>query len=157
MRRRTSALPALVLPPLLLIPGVAGAEEAGRLPAPLVEDGRITMTELTTHTASVFRGLDGDADGVVSEREFMTFHLPAAVSIDQEDRTDLFAYLDEDGDGVINAGEWTVGIDQAARLVDLDKDGYVSLAELAEMRETGTLDDAVPATLLVDGLVGDLF
>lgn len=144
------------LPPLVGA-GPALAEDPPRLPPPVVADGRVTMAELVVHSQAVFRALDVDNDGVVSQGEFVGFPLTPAAALTTADRVEVFEFMDDDGDGALHRGEWEVAIEQGARLTDLDGDGHVSLAELVAMNEAGTLDDAIPAGMLMDGLINELF
>lgn len=152
---RLTLFPSLLV--VLVSAGAAVAEDRPRLPPAVIDDGRITMAELVVHSQAVFRALDIDNDGLISQSEFVGFPLTPSGALTTADRVEVFEFMDDDGDGALHRGEWEVAIEQGARLADLDRDGHVSLTELIAMNEAGTLDDAIPAELLMDGLISELF
>lgn len=150
-----SAVPLFLI--AVSLPAAAQEPAPAALPEHMIRDGRVTMAELQAHSGEAFRGLDANGDGVISADEFASFRLPAGQTLDDEARHDLFDHIDKDDDGTLHGGEWQVATDKAARLSDLDGDGYVSLVELADMHRNDTLDEAVPAGMFLEGLADRLF
>lgn len=102
-------------------------------------DGMVSRTEYGAAVAAIAKAADADRDGIIKAREF------PFTSAD-------LALFDNNGDGVVTAvgvQEFIDGMDIAFDAMDLDLDGYLSLAELAAAK--GRYGFAAPAGKTADG------
>lgn len=120
----------LALSVLVAAPAAAQAPAA---PVPMIwaawdvdGDGWLTLVELS---AGLFRGLDGNVDGLVSAEELSEEAILADLT---------FARFDLDGDGYWNPAELRTAAAILLNGHDLDADGRLSPDELAVLHaETG--------------------
>ncbi|PIV72642.1 MAG: hypothetical protein COW55_16065 [Rhodobacteraceae bacterium CG17_big_fil_post_rev_8_21_14_2_50_65_11] len=98
-------------------------------------DGQLTQEEMMAHRNARFAEADTDGDGSLDRDEMI-----AASAARIEERIDrMMARIDEDGDGLISAGEMAAmgprgqGPEQMFTMLDSDGDGTISAAEFDEM------------------------
>lgn len=137
-----------ILPALLLALAVAGApahaqpdrsakhDGSGILQqlqkADANADGQTSRAEVTAFRAKQFKRLDRDKDGLVSASDVPAMakgRMPEGMSVDQ-----MFKTFDKSGDGKVSREEFVSGPMPAFELVDSNKDGVVSTAELDAAR-----------------------
>jgi len=98
-------------------------------------DGIVTAAEASTHASAGFAQFDADADGQISEDEYMD-GAPSAMPMGRRNverlyvnRTERFKAMDADGNGDVTLAEFMAKAQASYEAADADKDGKVTVWE----------------------------
>jgi Ca2+-binding EF-hand superfamily protein len=97
-------------------------------------DGKISATEHAAAAASMFATMDANGDGKVTAEEMTTAHQKItghAPATGEMSAAEKIKTIDTNGDGALTADEHAAGSKQMFDRMDMDKDGFVSRAEMA--------------------------
>ena len=126
---------------LVVFPVVAAAQDSGRELSQLTfqsvdqnDDGTLSRSEVETMSSNILFSMDYDGSESVDLEEFMAWDFGYYYLAEERGETDryesvkrvMFALLDFDGDGVIDASENHAGNLWAFQRADLDNDGVLS-------------------------------
>ena len=90
-------------------------------------DGKITMSEITTHRDQLHAEHDKDGNNAISLSEFEGIWL----SMMRPMMVDKFQMMDDDGDGQITDAEVDKKMSRMMRWMDKDEDGAISMKEMS--------------------------
>ncbi|HZV66317.1 MAG TPA: EF-hand domain-containing protein [Telluria sp.] len=98
------------------------------------KDGKISADEHAAGARKMFEAMDANKDGKVTAAEMEAAH--PAITGRKAEKSDMSAAdkikaIDQDGDGMLSAGEHAAGSAAMFAKMDADKDGFLSKAELA--------------------------
>lgn len=91
-------------------------------------DGKVTRREYDAHRADIFARLDRNGNGVVSEEDAPRIRFAKRKYTEKLEQ--VLAMADKNGDGRLSRAEWDKPERDIFALVDQDGDGIIMLADL---------------------------
>ncbi len=110
------------------------------------QQGEINISDIRNHASEVFRSLDADGNGTISQPEMVNEKLPEELGRMAEDaklRRQLFEKLDSSKDGKVSRQEWNDALNRDLGAADLNGDGTVTLSELSRADASSVILNAL--------------